>query len=64
MKYKISGQMTVSCWTEVEANSEEEAIEIAQERDPANLCHLPFSEESDEAWHFDNDGEPSEFHIS
>lgn len=32
MKYEITGQMTVSCWTVVEAESKEEALKIAKER--------------------------------
>lgn len=37
MKYKLTAQMTISIYTEVEANSLEEAIEIAQEREPMGI---------------------------
>jgi hypothetical protein len=58
MKYVVRGVATVSCWTEVEADSEEEALSIADGRELAALCHHPFSGEVDEAWHFENDGTP------
>ena len=32
MKYRLTGQVTVSVYTEVEADSLEEALEIAEER--------------------------------
>lgn len=57
-KYKFRAEATVSCWTEVEANSAEEAKEIAESRDLAGLCHMPYTGEVDEEWHFDNDGSP------
>ena len=37
MKYIINGTMTVSCQTVVYAESEEEALEIADAREPALL---------------------------
>ena len=58
MKFNINGRVTVSCFTTVEANTEEEAREIAAGRGLAGLCHMPFDAESDEAWHLDTDGEP------
>ena len=58
MKYTINATVTVSCHTEVEANSEEEAIAIAQERELAGLCFAPFDAYATEAWHIDTDGMP------
>ena len=63
MRYTVSGVVTVGCWTEVEANSEEEAIKIAEERDLAGLCYSPFSGSVDEEFHFSNDGEPKDFTV-
>ena len=57
MKYMVHGLITVSCWTEVEANSKAEALEIAASRDMAEH-HIDGSYPQDECWHFDNDGEP------
>lgn len=56
--YYIEGEMTVGCWTEVEARSEEEALEIASGRDVSELSIAAFTDGIDEAWHFDNDGNP------
>ncbi len=58
MKYTVSGFLTVSCCTEVEANSKSEALEIAEEREVAELCCNPFIGTDDEVWHFGNDGVP------
>jgi hypothetical protein len=57
MKYKVSGTMVVSCWCEVEANSEQEARRLASKLDVADH-HIDGSYPVDEAWHFDNDGMP------
>lgn len=58
MKYTINGTVTVSCFTTVDADSEEEARAIAKARPLAELCHMPFSDDHDEAWHLDTDGDP------
>lgn len=60
MKFMVNGIVTVSCWTEVEADSEQEAIEIASERQLAQLCHNPWSDSASECFHFEADGEPTE----
>lgn len=39
MKYRVSALVTISVWTDVEADSEEEAKEIAEERPLQGLCH-------------------------
>ena len=59
MIYEISGKLTVSCWTKVQANSLEEALEIAREREVAGF-EISGSYSDDESWHFDNDGTPFE----
>jgi len=56
MKYVVHGMVTVSCWTHVEADSPEEAREIAEARELADLCHGPFDVPCDEAFHFTGDG--------
>lgn len=57
--FKVCGLVTVSCWTLVEAENMQEAIEIAQSRDLAEH-HIDGSYEEDECWHFDNDGTPDQ----
>jgi len=60
MKYIVSAGMTVSCYTVVEAESEGEALEIAEMREPAGMCHGALSPDIGESWHFENDGMPFE----
>ncbi len=60
MKYTVSGLVTVSCHTVVEAESAEEAMEIAERRDVASLCYGPYVEDIDEAFHISTDGEARE----
>lgn len=62
MKFKISGHVTVSCWTEVEAETEEEAKRIASDRMLAEH-NIDGGSDIDECWHFDNDGTPSNISI-
>lgn len=62
-EYKISGAITVSCFTKVEANSPEEALEIAKKRRVADITINAFDQEEDEAWNFDSDGEPFDIRI-
>lgn len=54
----VSGSVTVSCYTKVEAENIEEAKEIAETRGLSNLCHMPFEDGEDESWHIEMDGEP------
>lgn len=58
MKYRVFGYMQVSCWTYVEADSAEDAIATAQERDPGGLVHAAIYPDDDECFHFENDGVP------
>jgi hypothetical protein len=62
-KFKLIAMLCVSAWTEVEAETEEEAIAIAKSRDPGRLCHNAISPGHDECWHFQNDGEPCHVEI-
>lgn len=57
-KFIVSGQMTVSCWTEVEADTAEEARSIAAQRAVADVL-IDGGYQVDECWHLDNDGMPS-----
>lgn len=57
-RYMVRGQMTVSAWTVVEADSEEEARAIATERQTAELVHQALYPDEDESWHFEGDGVP------
>lgn len=57
MKFQVSAVVTVSCFTEVEADTKEEAIKIAMERSMAEV-HVDGSYPLDETWHIDVDGEP------
>lgn len=62
MKYTVTALVTVSCYTEVEAGTKEEAMQLAQERSVEDILHdagYPL----EEFWHIDNDGEPSEITI-
>jgi hypothetical protein len=57
MKFTISGKVTVSAWTVVEAETEDEARQIALNRELAQI-HIDASFPDDECWHIDNDGLP------
>ncbi len=63
MNYLVNGKVTVSCWTMVEAESEEEALEIAEQRDLAEI-HIDGTYEVEECWHIDTDGCPDNIEIS
>jgi len=57
-KFKFNASATVSCFTEIEAETLEEALEIASDRDLAGLVHSPHTSSLKESWHFENDGTP------
>jgi hypothetical protein len=63
MKYQVSGLVTVSCTTVVEAKNEKEALEMAQQRDIASLCHGPYIEDIDECFHIETDGDAKELTV-
>jgi hypothetical protein len=62
MRYIVQGKATVSCCTVVEADSIEQALEIAGERQLADFTGMvnPFYEGMDEAFYFENDGTPAD----
>lgn len=61
MLYKISANMTVSCYCEVEADSEEEALAAAELLPVADIGR--YNEEANEAWLIEHDGTPSDMTI-
>jgi hypothetical protein len=60
--FKVNAKVTVSCFTEVEAETEEEAIELASERGLAE-CHIDGSFPVDESWHYEADGSPYDLRV-
>ena len=62
-KYQVSGLVTVSCNTVIEANSKEEALELAGFRELSDLCHGPHIEDINEAFHIEADGQPKELTV-
>lgn len=59
MKYVVYGEVKISVWTEVEANNQTEAKEIASRRMTGELAANAFTDSSDEVWVADSlDGEP------
>ena len=60
--YSVQAKVTVSCWTEVEADSKAEALRIASKRDLAEIF-MDGSSEVSECWHMDADGTPGELRI-
>lgn len=61
--FNISATVTASCWTEVEADTEAEALGIARRRSMPDVlidCGYPV----DEYWHIDADGEPTGIKVS
>jgi hypothetical protein len=57
VRYTISGVVSVSCWTEVDADTEQEALAIAATRTLADVS-IDGSYPIDENWHIETDGEP------
>lgn len=57
MKFKLNAKVTFSAYTEVEAESLEEAFKIAKDREVADF-HIDGTYPIDENWLFDNDGIP------
>ncbi len=49
--------MTVSCWTVVDADDADAALEMAEDRDVSSHGGNVGDDET-ECWNFDNDGEP------
>lgn len=61
--YRFNGYLTVSAWTEVEADSYEQAMKELESRKVASLCASAFSSSVTEAWHFESDGELQEVEL-
>lgn len=55
--YIVSGTITVSCWTLVEADSEEDALKIAADRSVAEST-IDSSYDEREYFYIDYDGTP------
>lgn len=60
--FNISANVTVSCWTKVDASSEEEAKRIAASRALAAF-HIDGTYPEDESWHLDADGSPFDLRV-
>ena len=56
MQFNLKAQMVVSAYTVVEAETLEEAIDIASQRSVASMPS--FYASAKHVWLFDNDGEP------
>ena len=65
MKYKFEGEVTVSIYTEVEADTEKEALEIAENRCDIEQYHFGDVNACVNIWVNDQyDGEPTNIHIT
>jgi hypothetical protein len=60
--FSVSGLATFSCWTQVLATTESEAISIAKTRDLAGF-HIDTNFSVGNTWHFDNDGSPTDISV-
>lgn len=60
MIYQIAAKVTVSAYTEVDADTEEEALRIAANR---HLGSISNNEPSEEFWNIDSDGIPFDLEI-
>ncbi len=57
-KFTMGATLTVSAWTVVEAETEEEALKIAEARDVGAMSSNAIYPDDSESWHFENDGLP------
>ena len=55
-RYRLSALVTIPCYTVVEAESGDEALNIGECRELGRLRHRPFTDSEDETWHFEGDG--------
>jgi hypothetical protein len=66
-KFVVYAVVRVSVYTEVEAASEQEAVEIAEARGMPGLCHQCSGSggKATREWRLSDgvDGEPTEFHV-
>lgn len=59
--YTVVGMITVSCYTEIDADSESEAIQKAQHRDVADTT--PHIHSLRQEWQLESDGVPYNIEI-
>lgn len=66
MKYIVTGMITISIYTKVEADSEEEARKKAMENGVIGLCHQCSAGHPSEEWCTSGelDGEPEIIHVA
>ncbi len=59
-KYRVNASITISVYTDVQASSPEEALQMAQQRDVIGLCHFCAEGNPDGEWSTNGslDGEP------
>ena len=58
-KFIVMTHVTVSCYTKVEADNEEEALRIAGERQIAQMPYINWEYDEEDSWVVDDfDGEP------
>lgn len=58
-EYTVSAQMTISVYTIVQAENEQEAKKLAQDRSNGSPCHNAFGGDGSEFWITDDlDGVP------
>lgn len=63
MKYRVEAKITIGTWTMVDADSKEEAIRIAEERDEKMSFINNSGLDEKEAWIIQEiDGEPFDLH--
>lgn len=62
MKFNIGGLVTVSCYTVVEAETEDEALKIAKSRDVAQFS-IDGSWDIEECFHIEADGIPYDLSV-
>lgn len=62
MRYLVTGVVTVSVYTYVEADSEEEALIEAGQRELAKI-HIGGGYEADEFFHMSADGSPYDLRV-
>jgi len=66
MKYRVRAMMTISVYTDVEADSPEQAIELAGEHGNQGFCNQCSNGNADEEWVTSGelDGEPTDLEAS
>jgi hypothetical protein len=57
-KFTVGATLTVSAWTVIEAETEEESLKIAEAREVGALSSNAIYPDDSESWHFENDGMP------